>query len=148
MTKQHRAVVREGYRLNRLRERYDLIIIGGGVYGAALVWEAALRGLSAILLEKDDFGSGTSANSLKVIHGGFRYLQDLDFSRVRESARERRALIRIAPHLVRPLACIIPTYKEVTRSKTALCVGVKLYDMLARDRNRTWTQQRVSRLGR
>ncbi len=136
MIKQHRAVVREGCRLNRLRDRYDLIIIGGGVYGAALAWEAASRGLSAILLEKDDFGSGTSANSLKVIHGGFRYLQDLDFSRVRESVRERRALTRIAPHLVRPLACIIPTYKELTRSKTALRVGLKLYDMLAYDRNR------------
>ena len=82
MIKQHRAVVREGCRLDRLRHRYDLIIIGGGVYGAALVWEAASRGLSAILLEKDDFGSGTSANSLKVIHGGLRYLQDLDFARV------------------------------------------------------------------
>ncbi|NOX91025.1 MAG: FAD-dependent oxidoreductase [Gammaproteobacteria bacterium] len=122
-------------RLPTFRERYDLIVIGGGIYGATLAWEAASRGLLVALLEKHDFGSATSANSLKVIHGGIRYLQSLNFSRIRESIRERRALLRIAPHLVSPLECIMPTYRELGKSKLALWSGIKLYDILACDRN-------------
>lgn len=125
-----------GVRLAGLRARYDLIVVGGGIYGAAVAWEAVSRGLSAILLEKDDFGSGTSANSLKIIHGGIRYLQDLDLVRVRESIRERRALARIAPHLIEPLECVIPTDGQFTRSKLALRIALTFYDAIACDRNR------------
>ncbi|MGK7920160.1 MAG: FAD-dependent oxidoreductase, partial [Trichodesmium sp.] len=78
---------------------YDVVIIGGGIYGATLAWEATLRGLSVALVEKADFGSATSANSLKTIHGGLRYLQNADFKRMRESIHERTALMKIAPHL-------------------------------------------------
>jgi len=122
-------------RLDGLKDSYDLIIIGGGIYGAAMLWEAVSRGLSTVLLEKDDFGSGTSANSLKIIHGGIRYLQDLDFRRMRKSIQERRALSRIAPHLIRPLECVIPTYRKIHRHKLALWGAFKLYDCIACDRN-------------
>src|SRR2546426_6489103 len=88
---------------------YDLLIIGGGIYGACVAWEAALRGLSVALVEKADFCAATSANSLKIIHGDFRYLQHADFKRMRESIRERMTLMRIAPHLVHPLPVLIPT---------------------------------------
>jgi len=122
-------------RLPAFKEQYDLIIIGGGIYGATLAWEATSRGLSVVLLEKSDFGSGTSANSLKVIHGGIRYLQELNFARTRESIRERRALLRIAPHLVKPMECVMPTYRQLSKSRLALWGGTTLYDMLAYDRN-------------
>lgn len=122
-------------RLPEFRKRYDLIVIGGGIYGAVMAWEAASRGLLVALLEKGDFCCATSANSLKVIHGGIRYLQNLDFARIKESVRERRALLRIAPHLVSPLECVMPTYRELSKSKFALWSGMKLYDFIAYDRN-------------
>jgi glycerol-3-phosphate dehydrogenase len=92
------------------RHAYDLLIIGGGIYGACVAWDASLRRLSVALVDKADFASSTSANSLKIIHGGLRYLQHADFRRMRESLRERTTLMRIAPHLVHPLPFVIPTY--------------------------------------
>src|SRR4051794_19010006 len=89
---------------------HDVLVVGGGIYGAAIAWDAAQRGLDVALVEKDDFGAGPSWNSLKTIHGGLRYLQRLDLRRMRDSVRERRALLRIAPGLVRPLSFLIPTY--------------------------------------
>src|SRR5262245_48845674 len=89
---------------------HDLLIVGGGIQGAAACWEAAHRGLRTALVEAEDFGGGTSWNSLKTIHGGFRYLQTLDLPRIRESVRERRALLRIAPAIVRPLEFVAPLY--------------------------------------
>lgn len=85
--------------------RYDFLILGGGIYGATAAYEASRRGLSALLVERDDFGSATSQNSMKIAHGGLRYLQSLDFSRMKESIRERQRLLQIAPHLVEPLLC-------------------------------------------
>lgn len=123
-------------RLPTFRDHYDLIIVGGGIYGATLAWEASSRGLSVALLEKQDFAGATSANSLKMIHGGIRYLQTLNISRIRESVRERRALLRIAPHLVSPLACVMPTYSQLEKSRLALFAGMKVYDALALGRNR------------
>lgn len=117
------------------KDRYNIIIIGGGIYGATLAWEAASRGVSVLLLEQSDFGSGVSANSLKVIHGGIRYLQKLDLSRMRQSIRERRALLRIAPHLVQPMRCIIPAFSGFGKGKSVLWVGTKIYDRIAADRN-------------
>jgi glycerol-3-phosphate dehydrogenase len=122
-------------RLSLNKKKYDLIIVGGGIFGATLAWEATTRGLKTILLEKNDFACGTSANSLKMIHGGIRYLQDFNFSRMRVSIRERRAMLRIAPHLVEPLECLMPTYRELTKSRLALLLGITLYDFCAFDRN-------------
>jgi len=81
-------------------KEFDLIIIGAGAYGSCVAWEAASRGFSVALVEKGDFCSATSANHLKMVHGGIRYLQHADVYRVRESSRERSALLKIAPHLV------------------------------------------------
>src|SRR5262247_1618690 len=90
--------------LDRLAGRtFDLLVVGGGIYGLTIAYDAAQRGLSTALIERDDFGSGTSFNHLRTLHGGLRYLQTLDFARARESVRERRALAIIAPHAVRPL---------------------------------------------
>lgn len=109
---------------------YDLIVVGGGIYGATICWEAVSRGLKVALLEKSDFGSATSANSLKIIHGGFRYLQKFDLKRVRESIREQRALMYIAPHLVHPLPVIVPTYGHGLKGKEAFSTGLRLFNYL------------------
>src|SRR5499427_10134689 len=82
---------------------FDVLVVGGGVYGLAIAYDAAQRGLSVALVERDDFGSGASFNHLRTIHGGLRYLQSLDLRRARESVRERRTVARIAPHAVQPL---------------------------------------------
>jgi len=95
---------------------YDVVVVGGGIFGAALAWEAASRGLSVALLERHDFCGATSANSSKVVHGGIRYLQHGDLYRIRESSQERSALLRIAPHLVRPIPILVPTYPGVMQS--------------------------------
>ena len=81
------------------RETFDLVVIGGGIHGAATAREAALRGLKVALVEAQDFASGTSSRSSKLIHGGLRYLEQFDFRLVRESRCERRLLVRLAPHL-------------------------------------------------
>ncbi len=114
-----------------LSDHYDVIVIGAGIYGAAHAWEAAARGLSVILLEKTDFGAATSANSLKTIHGGIRYLQNLNIKRVLESKRERDVYMRIAPHLVQPLACVMPSYAWTTKGKIATAIGAGLYNLVS-----------------
>ena len=115
---------------------FDLVVIGGGVFGAAAAWDATQRGLSVALIERADFASYTSANSYKVVHGGIRYIQHGDVYRIRQSAGERSAFLRIAPHLVRPLPIAIPTYGHGMKGKAALRVGVGAYDALTFDRNR------------
>lgn len=124
------------------REEFDLLVIGGGVYGAAVAWDAALRGLSVALMEKDDFAGATSSNSLKVVHGGLRYLQDGNLPRMRTMVRERRALLRIAPHLVRPLPFLLPTYGKGLRSRTALRVAMLANEWIGYDRNRALAPDR------
>jgi glycerol-3-phosphate dehydrogenase len=116
---------------------FDLVIVGGGVYGAAIAWDASLRGLSVALVERNDFGSGTSFNNLKTIHGGVRYLQHGDLKRMRESVRERRTLMRVAPHLVHPLPFLVPTYQgSLARSRSALRLALFLNELVSWDRNR------------
>lgn len=110
--------------------KYDLIIVGGGIYGAAICWEAVSRGLKVALFEKSDFASATSANSLKIIHGGFRYLQSADLSRVKESIREQKNLMQIAPHLVHPIPVLIPTYGHGLRGKEVFATGLKLFELI------------------
>jgi glycerol-3-phosphate dehydrogenase len=114
---------------------WDLVVVGGGIYGAAAAWDAAQRGLSVALVEREDFSAGASWASLKTIHGGMRYLQTLDLVRLRESARERRTLLAIAPALVRPLPFLVPTYGHGAKGREALALGLLLYDLLTRDRN-------------
>ena len=112
---------------------FDVLVIGGGACGAAVARESALRGLSTALVEKGDFGEGASAHCLKMVHGGIRYLQHLDISRLRRSCQERAALLRIAPHLVSPLAIAVPTYGWGRRGKPFLAAGMTLYDLLSAD---------------
>lgn len=115
---------------------YDLLIIGGGVYGACCAWDAAIRGLSVALVEKGDFSSATSANTLKIIHGGLRYLQHVDLRRMRRSIKERTIFMRIAPHLVHPLPFLIPTYGHFMHGKEILALALTINDIVSFDRNR------------
>ena len=116
-------------------QAFDLLVIGGGIQGACVAWEATLRGLSVALVEQGDFASGTSANSLKVIHGGLRYLQSADFKRMRQSIRERQTLMRIAPHLVHPMPVLVPTYGHGLKGKEAMTAALKVNDAISGDRN-------------
>jgi glycerol-3-phosphate dehydrogenase len=117
------------------QKHFDILVIGGGIYGAITAWDAALRGLSVALIERNDFGSGTSQNSLKVIHGGLRYLQDGNLTRIRTMTKERTIWMKIAPHLVHPLACLTPTYSKLSRSRLAMKIALGLNDFLSYDRN-------------
>ena len=120
-----------------LTEReYDLLVIGGGAFGAAAARDAALRGLKTALIERHDFGAGASAECFKMVHGGIRYLQHADIPRLRASCHERSALLRIAPHLVSPLPIAIPTYGHGRSGKAFLGTGARVYDLLSCDRNR------------
>ena len=115
---------------------HDLVIVGGGVTGACIARDAALRGLSVALIEKQDFSNATSAASSKLIHGGLRYLKNLELGLIRESLRERRMWLRTAPHLVYPLKLLLPTHSGRSRSedKPLLRLGLTAYDLLAFDR--------------
>ncbi len=110
---------------------FDLLVIGGGILGAGIARDAALRGLSVALVEQGDFVSGTSSKTTKLIHGGLRYLEQLDFTLVREACRERRTLLTLAPHLVKPLPFVIPVYRGGPRPAWKVRLGVALYDRLA-----------------
>src|SRR3954465_13227867 len=92
---------------------FDVLGVGGGIYGLTIAYDAAQRGLSVALIERNDFGSGASFNHLRTIHGGLRYLQHFDVARARESVRERRTVARIAPHAVRPIPFALPLYRSV-----------------------------------
>ena len=118
---------------------FDVLVVGGGITGAVTAWDAAQRGLSVALLERGDFGGATSAESLKVVHGGVRYLQHLDVVRVRESSRERRALLRMAPHLVHPMPFVVPTYGHGMRGPEILGAAFVILNALTADRNRGLT---------
>jgi len=110
---------------------YDLLVIGGGIQGAAVARDAALRGLSVLLLERGDLASGTSSRSSKLIHGGIRYLETGQFRLVREALHERALLLALAPELVRPLPFLIPHYRREGRSRLAVSAGLSLYAVLA-----------------
>lgn len=116
-------------------QHFDILVIGGGAAGAAIAREACIRGFKTALIERDDFGAGTSAHCFKVVHGGIRYMQHGDVRRMRASCRERAILLRIAPHLVSPLPFVIPTYGRGKGSRWFLGSGMLLYDLLTRDCN-------------
>lgn len=114
---------------------FDVLVIGGGIFGACAAWDATLRGLSVALVERTDFCSGVSANSYKFVHGGVRYLQHADVWRLRRSCAERSNLLRLAPHLVSPVPIVIPTFARPRQGKALLGAGLLVYDALTLDRN-------------
>src|SRR5919108_5231434 len=111
---------------------YDVLVIGGGVHGLAVAYEAASRGLRVALIEADDFGSGASFNHQKTAHGGLRSLQTGRFDRARDAIRERRALARIAPRLLRPLPFIVATYRSWIKNRLALRAAFRIDRWLGR----------------
>ncbi len=118
--------------LSALRnQRFDLLVIGGGIYGAWTAFDASLRGLSVALIEKKDWGSGTSSASSKLIHGGLRYLEHYDFALVRHALGERRVLSTIAPHMVRPLRFVVPVHRGARVGMLMMEAGLTLYDFLS-----------------
>lgn len=117
------------------QQRYDLIVVGGGVYGVTLALESARRGLRPLLLERDDFGGGVSWNSLRIIHGGLRYLQGLDLKRYFESVAERRWFMRHFPHQVRAMPCLMPLYGRGLKRPGVFRVALALNDLLSCRRN-------------
>ena len=126
--------------------RHDVIVIGGGIYGVALAFEAGRHGYDALLLERDDFGGGTSWSSLRILHGGLRYLQTLDLRRFRESVAERRWFLRHFPDLVRPLPCLMPLYEHGLKRPSLMRVALACNDLLSMDRN--WGLEGGAKLGR
>ena len=114
---------------------YDVVVVGGGINGAGIARDAALRGLRVLLLEKNDFGSGTSSWSSRLIHGGLRYLEYLEFPLVFESLHERRRLRQLALHLVKRLRLNIPIYEQSRRSKLIVRLGMIAYDLLSIGKN-------------
>jgi len=120
--------------LTRMAEDpFDVLVIGGGITGTGIALDAAARGLSVALVEKDDFAAGTSGRSSRLVHGGLRYLEHGEFGLVRESLRERGILLRLAPHLVRPVPIYMPA--DDLRSRVRYRAGLTAYEVLAAGRN-------------
>jgi glycerol-3-phosphate dehydrogenase len=116
-------------------ERFDVVVVGGGITGAGVAFDAATRGYSVALVEQADFASGTSSRSSKLVHGGLRYLQNFDLGLVREALLERQLLTALAPHLVKPLPLVVPAF-DGQRPDRLMGVGLNLYDVMARERLR------------
>jgi glycerol-3-phosphate dehydrogenase len=114
---------------------FDVLVIGGGIVGACVARDAARRGLKVALIERNDFGGGISWNSLKIVHGGLRSLQSLDVRQARAFVRERRAWLRIAPHLVEPIPFVVPTRGAGSESALVMRAALVLNDIVSRDRN-------------
>src|SRR5512145_1785325 len=113
------------------RTQFDVIVVGAGINGAGIARDAAMRGLRVLILDKGDVGGGTSSWSTRLIHGGLRYLEHFEFGLVRQSLREREILLKIAPHLVRPIPITIPIYKRSKRGPLTIRAGMIAYDLLS-----------------
>ena len=123
-------------RLDGLKEQhFDLLVVGGGIVGAGVARDAALRGLSTLLVDKSDFASGTSSRSSRLLHGGLRYLAQLRVGLVREASREKMVVHQIAPHLAEPLAFLFPSHRGSGWPRWKLWLGTKVYDLLCGGRN-------------
>src|SRR3984957_15563958 len=116
-------------------ERFDIAVIGGGITGAGVALDAASRGYSVALVEQADFASGTSSRSSKLVHGGLRYLQNFDLGLVREALVERQLMVKLAPHLVRPLQLVVPAF-DGQRPDRLVGVGLNMYDVMSTPRLR------------
>jgi glycerol-3-phosphate dehydrogenase len=126
------------------RDLFDVVVVGGGITGAGVALDAASRGYSVALVEKDDFASGTSSRSSKLVHGGLRYLQNFDLGLVREALLERSLMVELAPHLVTPLAMLVPAF-EGRRPDRLMGVGLNMYDAMSWRRGRDdeeWSPER------
>jgi glycerol-3-phosphate dehydrogenase len=121
---------------NFSKKKYDLIVVGGGIYGVMLLLEASRRNLSALLLEQNDFGSQTSLNHLRTLHGGLRYLQSLDFWRFKESVAERKWFLQYFPQFVKVMPCLMPLYKRGLQRKSIFRIAFLINDILSFSRNR------------
>jgi glycerol-3-phosphate dehydrogenase len=117
--------------LSLKQNKFDLVIVGGGILGAGIARDAASRGMKVALVEKSDFASGTSSRSSKLIHGGIRYLENLEFGLVFEALNEREKLYELAPHLVHPLRFLLPIYENSRVGYFKMGLGMFLYDILA-----------------
>src|ERR1044071_4401589 len=117
------------------KSRFDVVIIGAGINGAGIARDAAMRGLKVLLIDKGEPGEGTTVASTRLIHGGVRFLEHFEFGLMRESLREREILLRIAPHLVKPLPIAIPIYKRGKRGRLTIRAGMILYDLLSRGKS-------------
>lgn len=118
-------------RLQQIDTDYQMVIIGGGIYGAALCWEAAHRGIKILLVEQEDYACGASSNSLKTIHGGLRSLQSFNLSAVIKGIRERSIFLRIAPNYVKQLPCMLPATGSLMKSRPVLGMGLLLYNIIS-----------------
>jgi glycerol-3-phosphate dehydrogenase len=116
-------------------ERFDIVVIGGGITGAGVALDAATRGYSVALVEKADYASGTSGRSSKLVHGGLRYLQNFDLGLVREALLERQLMVKLAPHLVKPLQLVVPAF-DGARPDLLVGIGLNMYDVMATPRLR------------
>lgn len=119
------------------KDNYDLIIIGGGFYGVMIAYEASCLGLKTLLLEKNDFGSATSFNSLRIVHGGLRYLQSLDLLRFKESVGERKWFMKSFPNLTNPISCLMPLYNKGLQRNSIMWAALNLNDLLSIKRNKS-----------
>jgi glycerol-3-phosphate dehydrogenase len=115
---------------------YDVLIVGGGIHGATISYHCAKAGLRSVVLEKQDFAAATSANSLKILHGGLRYLQHLNFKRMRHSICSRREMMALAPDLVKPLPCLMPLSGKGLKGKAVMRAALFANDCIGYDRNR------------
>ena len=126
--------------LRRLADtRFDVVVVGGGIYGVAIAWDAAQRGLSVGVIDKGDFGGATSFNNFKTLHGGLRSLQSANLRQMRLFIRERRAFARILPHLVQPLPFVVATTRNPTRSSIVMRMALAINDAVASDRHKGLT---------
>jgi glycerol-3-phosphate dehydrogenase len=133
--------------LQALQEHaFDVVVVGGGITGAGVALDAASRGYSVALLERDDFGQGTSSRSSKMVHGGLRYLQNFDLGLVREALLERQLLVRLAPHLVYPTPFLVPALGEDRRDRR-IGIGLNMYDVMATSRIGRGRSQRAEHAG-
>src|SRR4051812_35280198 len=121
-------------------ESFDVVVIGGGITGAGVALDAASRGYSVALVERDDYAVGTSSRSSKMVHGGLRYLQNFDLGLVREALLERQLMVQLAPHLVRPLGLVIAAF-EGQRPDRLVGMGLNLYDVMSRGKLRRATDE-------
>src|SRR5689334_16939955 len=125
-------------------ERFDLVVIGGGITGAGVALDAASRGYSVALVERDDYAIGTSSRSSKMVHGGLRYLQNFDLGLVREALLERQLMVQLAPHLVYPTPFLVASFGEERRDRK-VGLGLNMYDVMATTRvGRTRREMRSS----
>jgi glycerol-3-phosphate dehydrogenase len=118
-----------------MENEFDLVVVGGGITGAGVAFDAATRGYSVALVERADYASGTSSRSSKLVHGGLRYLQHFDLGLVREALLERQLMVALAPHLVHPLPLVVPAF-DGARPDRLMGVGLNLYDVMSVDRER------------